>query len=1090
MASPPPSFCPASSRAARPDPVPTPASSPSLAQSPSSRTHISWQPLEFPATARPAPPALSSYLAPIPSNLLPLSDPDSSDLDDFDASSDLDSAWRDEHKSPQQQGNDHGKPNPQNHHDKVRRERKTVDILSLEKVLAMNAVRRPSPSIRSDQHLGVNVDFQQAGDDSSGNSNLWSPPPMRKAALKARSAKAFADADSADDDDFLELSSASYSDFDDGHDSRESDSDFESNANSFKYGRGKGPTRHPRNTQPPSRARARRSCGVSPSSSRPNSAPTRDFFTCHVPPLASPRTSSPLHPHVHSSLHPINLATTASPLPALARAVLGPLAPLTLDIVAKFEANAERERQEAVGGPRLASYEEMILEALLTHEASIDHDGEEYDGLVPKDMYAYMTSRYPTTVPPNFRGSATQALKKAMRKGLVTRHTISNKYIVNPEYSGALALGRAKPNLQLAPNGVGARPTYKRARNKRQVPVPAAAVESSSCTEEEDETHEEDLMDVAAADGQDPLAQEIDPMVTNDSLSPPTSPITSMASTLSSLSPAVSFGDPRVWTPPPPSPQLRSPDLLRLFTPDLSPSLSPEACRPTTPPPVSRPTPSSSCRPIPPPLDLSRAIPTAHNWSNTPSVYVPPHGLPTPPTEHDKFVTARLGPGRSSPQAAQVRASTPKGHRPPQTCLPSHMLTPTMGTQGHVIAAGGGVISPLWLTSPRKPSTPPTVTAAAAATVVSVEGSGQDFVQMPGSPSAMRPAGRRARAQGELPAYVVVGGDSPASPQAGIKRSWMAKDVQQPPDDRHKRMRFNPWVSPEVSPPMFGAGRRPNVPTMPAAVRDDAFVMHLPPVVPMPGMLHGPNRPLTSPPPPPSLVSDDSVPFTLSTPTPAAALAVDGNKQPIWLPLVPGPDGTWRIWTFAAPAPTALVATLPIALKFEASDPTAASGAYAAVPIAGEQAHVAAETKSQFATYESVPEWAQLRPVTCPLPAPSQMWSQQQPLEQPLPKWMPPAAEMFAPTSGVFDCLPLSSTLPAGHPLGMLEDEGIGLDWLMAASRPASAHGGESGGGLFDFGLEQRGGVKKEAAAAAAAALFDKLLDQIAGESSPSSWII
>lgn len=75
----------------------------------------------------------------------------------------------------------------------------------------------------------------------------------------------------------------------------------------------------------------------------------------------------------------------------------------------------------------MPSYEEMIVEALT--ECS-DPQGM----LAPKDLYNWMSSRYP--VQSNFRPSASQALQKAYRRGRFEKSS-SGKYRLNPKWDGS-----------------------------------------------------------------------------------------------------------------------------------------------------------------------------------------------------------------------------------------------------------------------------------------------------------------------------------------------------------------------------------------------------------------------------------------------------------------------------------------------------------------------------------------------------------------------------------------------------------------------------------------------------------------------------
>ncbi|KAJ1501245.1 hypothetical protein HMI54_008678 [Coelomomyces lativittatus] len=88
------------------------------------------------------------------------------------------------------------------------------------------------------------------------------------------------------------------------------------------------------------------------------------------------------------------------------------------------------ERRNSV--PRLPAYEDLIAEALMEMGNG---------GYPPRLIFNWMESHY-THLPEQFRGSATQALKKAWKKGRFTRH--ERKYKLNPTYMAGPVHGRAK----------------------------------------------------------------------------------------------------------------------------------------------------------------------------------------------------------------------------------------------------------------------------------------------------------------------------------------------------------------------------------------------------------------------------------------------------------------------------------------------------------------------------------------------------------------------------------------------------------------------------------------------------------------------
>ncbi|KNE70606.1 hypothetical protein AMAG_15366 [Allomyces macrogynus ATCC 38327] len=87
------------------------------------------------------------------------------------------------------------------------------------------------------------------------------------------------------------------------------------------------------------------------------------------------------------------------------------------------------------------SYEEMIAQAIT---ALGDPQGHP-----PREIYAWMAMTYGAYLPVQFKGSATQALKKAWRKSRFLRD--NRRYRLNPDYQGARVRGRAKPNAAITP---------------------------------------------------------------------------------------------------------------------------------------------------------------------------------------------------------------------------------------------------------------------------------------------------------------------------------------------------------------------------------------------------------------------------------------------------------------------------------------------------------------------------------------------------------------------------------------------------------------------------------------------------------------
>ncbi|KAL7748211.1 hypothetical protein RI367_006397 [Sorochytrium milnesiophthora] len=84
--------------------------------------------------------------------------------------------------------------------------------------------------------------------------------------------------------------------------------------------------------------------------------------------------------------------------------------------------------------PRLPAYEEMIAEAVTQLN--------DPEGVSPRAIFDWMQQTYPM-LPRSFRGSATQALKKALHRKRLIR-TKRSGYIINPEYDSKPVCGRTK----------------------------------------------------------------------------------------------------------------------------------------------------------------------------------------------------------------------------------------------------------------------------------------------------------------------------------------------------------------------------------------------------------------------------------------------------------------------------------------------------------------------------------------------------------------------------------------------------------------------------------------------------------------------
>ncbi|KAI9222164.1 hypothetical protein BC828DRAFT_404274 [Blastocladiella britannica] len=102
---------------------------------------------------------------------------------------------------------------------------------------------------------------------------------------------------------------------------------------------------------------------------------------------------------------------------------------------------------------RLPSYEELIIEALCTAppEMCTEPPAPEggsvqplVGGLKPQAIYARMEEKYRDKLPPFFKPSATQALKKSMKRSVLIR--VNHFYYYNSAYEGPIARPRRKPN--------------------------------------------------------------------------------------------------------------------------------------------------------------------------------------------------------------------------------------------------------------------------------------------------------------------------------------------------------------------------------------------------------------------------------------------------------------------------------------------------------------------------------------------------------------------------------------------------------------------------------------------------------------------
>ncbi|KAI9225079.1 hypothetical protein BC828DRAFT_79516 [Blastocladiella britannica] len=108
---------------------------------------------------------------------------------------------------------------------------------------------------------------------------------------------------------------------------------------------------------------------------------------------------------------------------------------------APFIVGDANEDGSQFAGSSTFSYERMILAAL----DSMARKSTEFQGAAPREIYAEMQELFGPQLPKHFTGSATQALKKGMRKRLLMR--CNKLYMVNPNYDGLVANGRLKPNF-------------------------------------------------------------------------------------------------------------------------------------------------------------------------------------------------------------------------------------------------------------------------------------------------------------------------------------------------------------------------------------------------------------------------------------------------------------------------------------------------------------------------------------------------------------------------------------------------------------------------------------------------------------------
>ncbi|CCO28440.1 4-alpha-glucanotransferase [Rhizoctonia solani AG-1 IB] len=136
-------------------------------------------------------------------------------------------------------------------------------------------------------------------------------------------------------------------------------------------------------------------------------------------PGGSPPIPSPTTPTNHAS-------TAANPLPGI-----GPVR----------NTPAKKTRTGVIGGYNpitsigpssegLPSYEEMIVLALM--------EGQDDEGVAPKDVFAWMSARWPLNA--NFRPSASQALQKAYKRGRLEK--VGTKYKLNPNWHGGATTNR------------------------------------------------------------------------------------------------------------------------------------------------------------------------------------------------------------------------------------------------------------------------------------------------------------------------------------------------------------------------------------------------------------------------------------------------------------------------------------------------------------------------------------------------------------------------------------------------------------------------------------------------------------------------
>lgn len=129
----------------------------------------------------------------------------------------------------------------------------------------------------------------------------------------------------------------------------------------------------------------------------------------HLPPL--PHAYPPPYPYPGYPPHPH--ASVYSPRGSSAAPMPGPSAP------------SPGPPPPPPANDDLPSYEEMIVEALL--------EMGDPEGAAPKDLFAWMASRYPLQT--NFRPSASQALQKAFKRGRLEKRA-GGRYRLNAAWEG------------------------------------------------------------------------------------------------------------------------------------------------------------------------------------------------------------------------------------------------------------------------------------------------------------------------------------------------------------------------------------------------------------------------------------------------------------------------------------------------------------------------------------------------------------------------------------------------------------------------------------------------------------------------------